>query len=104
MSTTLDQHGLLQSDYIEEVGQEGGETERFSRNTVKKVFQFTSLLSLVSVSANTPQTFKNYPPLLYITYLADWFCLLTFTFEFGIKIKKRGWFNAETGYFRYYCC
>ena len=100
MSTTLDQHVLLQSDYIEEMGQEGGETERLSRNTVKKVFQFASLLSLVSVSANTPQTFHNYPSLLYVTYIADWFCLLAFTLEAGIKIRKRGWFNAESGYFR----
>ena len=100
-STTLE-HSLLQSEYLEEVSQEGGETERLTRQTVRRFFQFVSLLSLASVSANTPQTFKNYPALTYITYIADWFCLLTFSLEACIKIKKRGWFNSETGYFRYF--
>ena len=36
----------------------------------------------------------------YITYVADWFCLLAFSLEAVIKIKKRGMFNPETGYFR----
>ena len=43
----------------------GAEGQRLgvTRQTVRKFFQYTSLLSLVSVSANTPQTFDNYPPL-----------------------------------------
>ena len=83
----------------------------------RRLMQFTSLLSLVSVSANTPQSFKNYPELRsgqwklsrtllmrifhrYITYVADWFCLLAFSLEAVMKIKKRGMFNPETGYCR----
>ena len=67
---------------------------------MRRFFQLSSLLSLVSVSANTPQTFLNYPSLKWITYFMDWFCLLTFTFEAAIKMRKRGLFNAETGFFR----
>ena len=101
MSNNMEPHSLLQSDYIEDMAQDGsGETERVSRQTIRKLFQFSSLLSLVSVSANTPQTFQNYPSLKYITYIADWFCLIAFGLEACIKIKKRGWFNAESGYFR----
>ena len=98
-STSLE-HSLLQSEYLEEVGQEGGQTERLTRQTVRRFFQFVSLLSLVSVSANTPQTFQNYPAIKYLTYIADWFCLLSFSLEAVIKMKKRGLLTPETGYLR----
>lgn len=85
---------------MEEVGTEGGETERMTRQAVRRFFQFTSLLSLVSVSANTPQTFKDYPSLRTLTYIADWFCLTAFTLETAVKIKKRGLLNPEGAYLR----
>ena len=98
-STTLE-HSLLQSEYLEEVSQEGGETERLTRQTVRRFFQFVSLLSLVSVSANTPQTFETYPAIKIFTYIADWFCLVSFSLEAVIKVKKRGLLTPETGYMR----
>ena len=97
--STTAEHSLLTTDYAEEAGPEGGDTERVSRQAVRRLYQFISLLSLVSVSANTPQTFRNYPALLYITYVADWLCLTAFAVEAGSKVRKRGlvW---EGGYLR----
>ncbi|KAA0195542.1 hypothetical protein HAZT_HAZT012042 [Hyalella azteca] len=49
-----------------------------------------SLISLVSVSANTPRTFEMHHELRYITLAADLFVTLLFTTEMIIKMHSFG--------------
>lgn len=58
--------------------------------TIRKFLRFCALLSLVSVSMNTPYTFSQMPALLYITFVIDNLVTLAFTIEFISKLRIRG--------------
>ncbi|CAB4070472.1 NALCN [Lepeophtheirus salmonis] len=60
---------------------EGSEILWTNTSFARQIFRTLSLVSLVSVSLNTPKTFYNYPFLFYVTYTADLICVLVFTIE-----------------------
>lgn len=49
-----------------------------------------ALLSLASVSLNTPKTFEKLPILQYVTFGCDTFIVLLFTAEMIAKMHIRG--------------
>lgn len=57
---------------------------------VRRFMRFCALLSLVSVSLNTSNTFSRMPSLLYITFVIDIFVALVFFIEFVSKVRIRG--------------
>lgn len=76
----------------------GGEVEECIRTrklwwesqTIRRFFRICALLSLVSVSMNTPYTFSQMSSLIYITFIIDIFVTLAFTIELISKVKIRG--------------
>jgi hypothetical protein len=52
--------------------------------------RFCALLSLLSVSLNTPKTFEKHPPLQYITFCCDLIVTFLFTAEMIAKMHIRG--------------
>nr|XP_027195093.1 sodium leak channel non-selective protein-like isoform X2 [Dermatophagoides pteronyssinus] len=57
---------------------------------VRRFMRFCALLSLVSVSMNTPYTFSQMPSLLYITFVIDILVTFAFSIEFISKVRIRG--------------
>lgn len=52
--------------------------------------RFCALLSLASVSCNTPKTFERWPPLQYVTFSCDSIVTFLFTAEMIAKMHIRG--------------
>lgn len=49
-----------------------------------------ALLSLLSVSLNTPKTFERHPPLQYVTFITDLVVSFLYTAEMVAKMHIRG--------------
>lgn len=62
----------------------------FNRKWPKSLLTFSALLSLVSITLNTPATFEHIPWLRWATLGADFFVTFMFTIETGSKIYNRG--------------
>uniref|UniRef100_A0A5S6QTC6 Ion transport domain-containing protein n=1 Tax=Trichuris muris TaxID=70415 RepID=A0A5S6QTC6_TRIMR len=72
---------------------------RWYDKKISKAFMITAcLLSLISVSLNTPSTFESLPFLQLVTYTIDVVITLLFTVEAGIKIKHKGFLRENVGY------
>lgn len=65
---------------------------------VQKIIRTCALCSFVSICANTPETFKNHLPVMYLTYAIDLISSLVFTVEMIAKIKIRGFFKGDSPY------
>jgi hypothetical protein len=52
--------------------------------------RFCALVSLLSVSLNTPKTFEKHPPLQYVTFCCDLIVTFLFTAEMIAKMHIRG--------------
>lgn len=66
-----------------------------------------ALLSLASVSLNTPKTFEKFPVLQYVTFIVDIAITLLFTAEMIVKMHIRGIWKKlmnSSPYFRDYWC
>lgn len=57
---------------------------------VRRLLRGFALVSLMSVSLNTPKTFERYPFLEYFTIICDTICVLAFTAEMVAKMVARG--------------
>ena len=57
---------------------------------VRHLLRLCALLSLVSVSLNTPRTFDEWPALQLITFIVDVFVTFMFTAEMVAKMHIRG--------------
>lgn len=57
---------------------------------VRRVMRFCALVSLTSVSLNTPKTFERHPFLQYLTLICDSTVSLIFTAEMVAKMHIRG--------------
>lgn len=66
------------------------DVEWVNTSWVRLLLRACALLSLVSVSMNTPKTFDLYPSLLYVTCAIDAIVLLLFTAEMVAKMHGRG--------------
>ncbi|CDW53676.1 Ion trans domain containing protein [Trichuris trichiura] len=72
---------------------------RWYDRKISKTFMITAcLLSLISVSLNTPSTFESLPHLQLVTYAIDLLITLLFTVEAAIKIKHKGFIRENVGY------
>ena len=54
-----------------------------------------ALLSLISVSLNTPKTFERHPPLQYVTFITDLVVSFLYTAEMVAKMHIRGILKAS---------
>lgn len=57
---------------------------------VRRILRLCALLSLLSVSLNTPKSFEKYPYLQIITFVVDCTVTLLFTAEMIAKMQVRG--------------
>ena len=70
------------------------------RKGPRSVLRFLSIISMLSVMANTPRTFVDYPSMWYITYVTDWITLVIFTAEMVTKIHHMGLISDEKSYLK----
>ena len=78
------------SDYGPEELLESADMDLVNKLWVRRLMRFCALVSLASVSLNTPKTFERYPPMQYITLTADGIVTLLFTAEMIAKMHIRG--------------
>lgn len=57
---------------------------------VRRLMRACALLSLISVSLNTPKTFERHPPLQYATFITDLVVSFLYTAEMVAKMHIRG--------------
>lgn len=57
---------------------------------VRRVFRLCALISMISVSMNTPKTFEYYPELKYVTFIIDLLITFLFTAEMIAEMHIRG--------------
>lgn len=62
---------------------------------VRRLMRLCALVSLASVSLNTPKTFERQPALQYFTFFCDTFVTLLFTAEMIAKMHIRGIFKVR---------
>lgn len=74
----------------EESLNESADIEWVNKLWVRRLMRFCALVSLTSVSLNTPKTFERYPPLQYITLASDSTVAFLFTAEMIAKMHIRG--------------
>lgn len=71
-----------------------------NQHWVRIVLRSCALLSLVSICLNTPDTYKKWPPLIYVTFAIDFVVTLVFTAEMLAKMRAKGIYQGEQSYFR----
>ncbi len=79
---------------------EGNDVIWPNKGLPRKILRFLSFVALISVILNTPRTFEYYPPLLYVTFLADVICVIAFFAEMVAKIRDRGLLVGEKAYLK----
>lgn len=88
----------------EEVLNESADIEWVNMLWVRRLMRFCALVSLVSVSLNTPKTFEKHPPLQYITFCCDLIVTFLFTAEMIAKMHIRGILKGEVPYLKDHWC
>ncbi|VEL15525.1 unnamed protein product [Protopolystoma xenopodis] len=63
------------------------------RKLVMFMFRTAAMVSIASVSANTPTTFKQLPSLMYVTFVLDIVVAMIFTIEMFSKMYIQGTFS-----------
>ncbi|EDO45175.1 predicted protein, partial [Nematostella vectensis] len=66
----------------------------------KRLIQVCSVLSLISMAMNTPETFQNIPSLFYVTLLLDIALATVFTVEMIAQIRKFGFIVELRAYLK----
>lgn len=66
--------------------------------------RFCALVSLLSVSLNTPKTFEKHPPLQYVTFCCDLVVTFLFTAEMIAKMHIRGILKGDVPYLKDHWC
>lgn len=74
----------------EESLNESADIDWVNKLWVRRFMRLCALISLASVSSNTPKTFERYPPLQYITFSCDAAVTLLFSAELIAKMHIRG--------------
>ena len=69
---------------------DNADIEWVNKNWVRRVLRGCALLSLISVSMNTPKTFDLHPELMYVTFTIDLVVTFLFTAEMIAKMHIRG--------------
>lgn len=76
----------------------------FKKSWVRHSIRICSLGSLISVCANSTQTFDWFPKLFYITFIVDSISAIVFTIEMVFKIYTRGLIRGPNAYLRNRWC
>ena len=87
-------------DIMDEAFNENAEIEWVNRPWVRTILRVCALMSLVSICANTPHTYRQASWLIYVTFGVDVFVTLCFTAEMLAKMTIRGLFRGEHAYIR----
>uniref|UniRef100_A0A914VXL5 Ion transport domain-containing protein n=1 Tax=Plectus sambesii TaxID=2011161 RepID=A0A914VXL5_9BILA len=87
--------GMLTDEQAEAV-----DTMWLASDLMQNVFKYACFMSMVSVSANTPETIKWWPPLGLIVFGVDGLITLLFSVEAIAKINRKGLVRTERSYFR----
>nr|CAD7262604.1 unnamed protein product [Timema shepardi] len=82
----------------EECLNESADIEWVNMLWVRRLMRSCALLSLLSVSLNTPKTFEKHPPLQYVTFCCDLVVTFLFTAEMIAKMHIRGILRVTTPY------
>ncbi|XP_053950819.1 sodium leak channel NALCN isoform X1 [Anastrepha ludens] len=88
----------------EESLNESADIEWVNKLWVRRLMRLCALVSLASVSLNTPKTFERHPPLQYITFVSDTAVTLLFTAEMIAKMHIRGVLHGEVPYLTDHWC
>uniref|UniRef100_A0A1B0CBS8 Ion transport domain-containing protein n=1 Tax=Lutzomyia longipalpis TaxID=7200 RepID=A0A1B0CBS8_LUTLO len=88
----------------EESLNESADIEWINKLWVRRLMRLCALVSLTSVSLNTPKTFERYPPLQYITFVCDTIVTFLFTSEMIAKMHIRGVYKGEVPYLKDHWC
>ncbi|XP_023031061.1 sodium leak channel non-selective protein isoform X1 [Drosophila willistoni] len=88
----------------EESLNESADIEWVNKLWVRRLMRMCALISLTSVSLNTPKTFERYPALQYITFVSDTAVTLLFTAEMIAKMHIRGVLHGEVPYLKDHWC
>ncbi|XP_028898265.2 sodium leak channel NALCN isoform X4 [Zeugodacus cucurbitae] len=88
----------------EESLNESADIEWVNKLWVRRLMRLCALVSLASVSLNTPKTFERHPPLQYITFASDTAVTLLFTAEMIAKMHIRGVLHGEVPYLKDHWC
>ncbi|KAK3094316.1 hypothetical protein FSP39_000242 [Pinctada imbricata] len=67
---------------------------------VRRLLRILALVSVISVSMNTPKTFEEYRTLMYVTFTADLVVTFVFTAEMIAKMQIRGIIKGEAPYIK----
>ncbi|XP_032294828.1 sodium leak channel NALCN isoform X2 [Drosophila virilis] len=88
----------------EESLNESADIEWVNKLWVRRLMRLCALVSLASVSLNTPKTFERHPSLQYITFVSDTAVTVLFTAEMIAKMHIRGVLNGEVPYLKDHWC
>lgn len=88
----------------EESLNESADIEWVNKLGVRRLMRLCALVSLASVSLNTPKTFEKVPPLQYITFCCDVVVTILFTSEMVAKMHIRGVLKGEAPYLKDHWC
>ncbi|XP_031343875.1 sodium leak channel non-selective protein-like isoform X3 [Photinus pyralis] len=88
----------------EEAFNESADIEWVNKRWVRRIMRFCALLSLASVSCNTPKTFERWPPMQTVTFACDGVVTILFTAEMIAKMHIRGILKGEVPYLKDHWC
>ncbi|XP_034827305.1 sodium leak channel NALCN isoform X2 [Maniola hyperantus] len=88
----------------EESLNESADIEWVNKQWVRRILRFCALLSLLSVSLNTPKSFEKYPYLQTVTFAVDCCVTLLFTAEMIAKMHIRGILKGDVAYLKDHWC
>ncbi|KAG4073861.1 hypothetical protein HA402_014066 [Bradysia odoriphaga] len=88
----------------EESLNESADIEWVNKLWVRRLMRLCALISLASVSCNTPKTFERYPFFQYLTFICDTTVTLLFSAEMVAKMHIRGILKGEVPYFKDHWC
>ncbi|XP_050361500.1 sodium leak channel NALCN isoform X3 [Nymphalis io] len=88
----------------EESLNESADIEWVNKLWVRRILRFCALLSLMSVSLNTPKSFEKYPYLQTVTFAVDCCVTLLFTAEMIAKMHIRGILKGDVAYLKDHWC
>ncbi|KRZ96909.1 Sodium leak channel non-selective protein [Trichinella sp. T8] len=88
------------SDHVGDSEKEAADIRWYDKRTSKILIITACLLSLISVSLNTPTTLDAFAHLQLITFVIDVFATIIFTAEAAIKMKYRGILKENNSYLR----
>ena len=69
---------------------DNADIEWVNKHWVRRILRMCALLSIISVSMNTPKTFDLHPILMYVTFGIDLCVTFLFTAEMIAKMHIRG--------------